>query len=148
LNIDETVKKLVDCDDNIVLYSGFFVVGNHSAKEFWHMDYADGANAYTLITPLFELNYDHGNLLYKNSGEKTQTYTYKSGEAIILGENFLHTTEPYPKNNQTRVLLSLTFGTDKLHYWGQLKQTIEGQSEYFILPCGHQFGTCECLEKL
>ncbi len=147
LKITEAVKELVEFDKDIILYSGFFVVGNYSNKEYWHMDYATGANAYTLITPLFEPASNHGNLLYKDQESQNQTYVYKNGEAVILGDEFLHTTEPYPKSDQIRVLLSLTFGTDKLDYWEILRQTIAGQSEFLMLPCGHQIGTCDCLKN-
>ena len=65
-------------------------------------------------------------------------------EAIVFGDGFEHATEPYPESDNLRVMLSLTFGTDKSEYWNTLKQTIDHQSNYMILPCGHEKGTCQC----
>ncbi len=149
LNIKEEVKKLVDFDKEITMYCGFFVVGNHLDKEAWHVDYSNGANAYTLLTPLFELDKRHGHLLYRNEEEsEPRRYAYKVGKAVLVGDHLLHTTEIYPETSEIRVLVSLTFGTDKLQYWDILKETIGGQSKYMVLPCGHVKDTCECLNKL
>ena len=144
LDIKESVKGLVDYKDDITLYSGFFVVGDRGDTEHWHVDYHPGANAYTLITPLFDLQPGQGNLLYRNSDRVAQTYPYKVGEAIIFGDQFSHTTEPYPRTDGPRVLLSLQFGTDKPVHWNILKKTIASQSLFLVLPCGHQRGTCQC----
>lgn len=145
LNIEDSVKELVDFNEDITLYSGYFVVGDRSDKEYWHVDYRPGANAYTLITPLFDLQTGQGNLLYKNKDRAVRIYPYKMGEAIIFGDQFSHSTEPYTRTDDTRVLHSLQFGTDKLDHWNILKKTIASQSQFLVLPCGHQRGSCQCL---
>ena len=147
LNIKEAVKHLVDFEEDIILYSGFFVIGDRAYQDAWHVDYVPESNAYTLITPLFQLLPDHGNLLFQDANNDTQTYVYKKGDAVIFGDHFLHSTEPYPQSDTPRVLVSLTFGTDKLEHWSALKQTIGEQSRFMILPCGHQNGSCDCLNK-
>jgi len=146
LDITEGVKELVDYDKEIVMYCGFFVIGNQLAEEVWHVDYFAGANAYTLITPLFPLDEGHGDLFYRDENGAVNTYRYKLDEAIIFGDHFSHTTQPYAKTASLRVLLSLTFGTDKIEHWPILGKTIGAQSQYLILPCGHRNGTCTCLE--
>jgi len=146
--IQDDLKQLVDFDQDIVMYSGFFVVGNHLKQPLWHVDYERGANAYTLITPLFDPDNTQGELLYQDKDKNTKDYRYKLNEAVIFGDQFLHTTQPYPKTDRLRVLLSLTFGTDKLEYWDILKATIGGQSQFMMLPCGHPAGTCNCLDNL
>lgn len=145
IGITEDVKKLVDYDRAIVMYSGFFVVSNRMEQPKWHVDYQEGANGFTLITPLFTLEEGHGNLVYRNEDNSVGRYIYKYGEAIMFGDRFLHATEPYPTAQTERVLLSITFGTDKVEHWPTLGQTIGGQSDYYILPCGHQAKTCSCL---
>ena len=146
LNIKDEVKQLVDYDKDLTFYSGFFVVGNRARDTFWHMDYSPGANAYTFISPLFPPHPGHGNLAYKDPDDNRQTHIYNLGEGIVLGESILHATEPYPQCETPRVLLSFTFGTDKLEHWEALEKTIAGQSEFMVLPCGHQLGRCQCLE--
>ncbi|MFV9614569.1 MAG: hypothetical protein ACNYZG_01365, partial [Gammaproteobacteria bacterium] len=59
-------------------------------------------------------------------------------------EGFEHATEPYAETDTLRVMLSFTFGTDKSEYWNTLKETIGNQSNYMILPCGHEKGSCQC----
>ena len=148
LDIMDEIKTLVDYDKQIQVYCGFFVVGKGMDRETWHKDYRDGANAYTLITPLFELGRSHGNLMYKDEASNIKIYEYKMNEAIIFGDGFEHATQPYAKTDELRVMLSLTFGTDKIEYWDTLKETIGDQSNYMILPCGHEKGTCECTNKV
>ena len=131
LRIDGDIKKLVDVDRNVIVYCGFFVVSEQLAEAKWHVDYFEGANAYTLITPLFDLDGEHGNLLYRDPSGIKQ-YRYHSGEAIILGDGFEHTTEPYPRGSSQRVLVSLTFGTDKLEHWSVLKKTAGRQSDFLV----------------
>lgn len=146
LGIMDDIKTLVDFDDHIQVYCGFFVVGKKMDRETWHKDYFDGANGYTLITPLFELENTHGKLMYKGPLSNIKIYEYKMNEAIIFGEGFEHATQPYAQTENLRVMLSLTFGTDKIEYWNTLKETIGEQSSYMILPCGHEKGSCQCLE--
>ena len=59
-------------------------------------------------------------------------------------EGFEYVTEQYLETNNFRVMLSFAFGTDKAKYWKVLKQTIDTPSNYIILPCGHEKGTCQC----
>ena len=146
LDILDDIKELVEYKKDLRMYCGFFVVGNKMDRETWHVDYHKGANAYTLITPLFELDELHGNLTYKNEDSNVEKYTYKMNEAIIFGDNFHHATEPYEKTDCLRVMVSMTFGTDMIEHWSILKQTIGNQSNFMILPCGHQKGTCHCLD--
>lgn len=145
LGIVDDLKELVDFESDITMYCGFFVVGTHMPSEVWHVDYRPGANAYTLLTPLFELDPGHGDLLYRDVDGVPTRYTYACGEGLIVGEYVDHTTEPYEATGALRVLLSLTFGTDKLEYWDILRQTIGGQSQYVVLPCGHEWTDCSCV---
>lgn len=145
LDIHNDLKELVDYDENIIMYCGFFVIGNQATNVKWHVDYLADSSAYTLITPLFELDDEHGNLLYETKENTVGLYKYSMNEAIIFGENFLHSTEPYEPSNNKRILLSLTFGTDKIKYWDSLKHTVGVQSKFIMLPCGHQLGTCSCI---
>ncbi|MDT8283427.1 MAG: hypothetical protein RQ982_11560 [Gammaproteobacteria bacterium] len=144
LEIMDDIEALVDFEDHIEVYCGFFVVGKSMNRETWHKDFVDGANACTLITPLFELDKSHGQLMYKDDTSTVNIYEYKMGEAIVFGDGFEHATQPYPETEVLRVMLSFTFGTDKAEYWNVLKETIEFQSNYMILPCGHEKGACQC----
>lgn len=145
LGITDDLKELVDYRSDITMYCGFYVVGRHMPVEVWHVDYRPGANAYTLLTPLFDLAPGQGELLYRDWEGNPRQYTYELGEGIIVGEYFDHSTEPYEETSSLRVLLSLTFGTDKLDYWETLSQTVGGQSQYLILPCGHESAACKCI---
>jgi hypothetical protein len=151
LGVADDMKPLTDFDQAIVLYSGFFVVGDHLDEPAWHLDYRDGANAYTLMTPLFQLDCGHGRLLYRDDSASAGRfpligkYAYNLGEAVIFGDRFLHSTEPYGLTASLRVLVSLTFGSDKLDHWKVLEQTVGTQSNFMMLPCGHWRGACDCL---
>jgi hypothetical protein len=151
LNIQNEVKKLVDFDEKIIMYSGFLVIGNQANIDLWHYDYYPNSNAYTLITPLFNPEAIHGGLQYQLSNEQVEIYKYSLKEAIIFGDKFMHSTEPYEYTDKFRILVSITFGTDKPEYWKLIKKTAVAThltiSHYFKLPCGHTKGRCICLIK-
>lgn len=145
LQLGERFKPLIDHEQGIQIYCGFLVIGDRADEPLWHVDYPPGTPAYTLITPLFIPEPEHGHLLYfRAQDRKLATYSYQPGEAIILGEDFLHSTEPYTSQGKLRVLVSLTFGTDKWQHWNQLKTAVTTQSKYYLQPCGHAVGTCRC----
>ena len=146
LAIEPLLGQFVDHDRHLVMYCGFLVIGDRAPSPKWHLDYAAGANAYTLITPLFELEPGHGHLLDRIGRDEIATYRYAVGDAIVFGDHFYHSTQPYDRAGRARVLVSMTFGTDKLKDWPLLEQTIGEQSNYLVLPCGHEAGTCRCLD--
>ena len=127
------------------MYCGFLVMGVWSKIPNLHFDHKN-SNAFTLNTPLFELHPNHGHLVYTLK-DKAKIYEYSIGEGIILGDNVLHCTEPFPFCGNIRVLASMSFGTDKLEYWDLIGSTAEGVGAYIMLPCGHVKGRCNCLEK-
>jgi hypothetical protein len=148
LGIEDEVRSLVDHHEKIIMYCGFLVVGENSPEPSWHVDYRPGANAYSMLTPLYDLDPGHGDLLYKSAQGEARTYGYELGEAIMFGDHFSHCTEPYENTGRLRVLVTLQFGSDKMLHWDVLRKTIESQSEYLILPCGHQLGHCQCTTRL
>lgn len=119
IDIAECVKGLVDFTENITLYCGFFVVGDRASEARWHVDYRPGANAYTLITPLFELDPAHGNLLFRTKSQSIQTYVYKLGEAVILGDHFSYATAA--PGNATSFATGSTADTVRLPGFGPVE---------------------------
>ena len=144
LGLAEAVKPLVDWHERIVMYNGFYVVSNGVAEANWHVDYFKGGHAYTLITPLYDLEPQHGHLLYLNREQELMRFSYRSGAGALVGELFMHATEPHP-SGKPRVLLSMTFGTDRMEHWPVLERTIGHQGPFVVMPCGHARGTCVCL---
>lgn len=146
LRIRDDIRQLVDHRHTAQLYSAFFVVCDRAPAATWHLDYVDGANAYTLITPLFSLAADHGHLLYRHNArpESSCRFDYEIGRAIVFGDGFPHSTEPFRWSSNLRVLVSLTFGTDDNTYWPLLRKTLGRQARYVRLPCGHEFQSCIC----
>ena len=143
LGLADAVKPLVDRRERIVMYQGFFVVSDGVADTTWHVDYHAGSHAYTLLTPLFELDAGVGHLLHAD-GQQIKRHEYRYGAGVVVGEGFMHSTEPHPPGPRPRVLVSMTFGTDRMEHWPVLQKTVGGQSPFVILPCGHQRGTCIC----
>jgi hypothetical protein len=144
IELAKHTAPLIKHDKDIVLYSSFFVVGNWLPNEIWHYDFEEGANGYTFIAPLFEMDPEHGDLLYLDNDNERQTYKYQYGKGAVFGDRFKHSTETYPKANKLRVMLTLEFGTDRMEYWPIIRRTVAGQSMYMHMPCGHVRGQCKC----
>lgn len=144
LPLADSLRYLVDHREAVVLYSGFLTIGNRFGSPSWHQDFVPGAHAYSVITPLFELDADQGPLLYQLLDERVETYRYRLGEAIVFGAGFSHSTAEYGPSRRLRVLLSLSCGSDKFDHWSKAELTIKGNSRYYHLPCGHRIGSCSC----
>lgn len=144
LDLESALAGYLSFQKRLQIYSGFFVLGNRASEMSWHYDYRPGAPGYTLITPLFDWQPAHGNLCYRDLAGARQVYAYQKNQAIIFGEGFEHSTEPYPLSDSLRVLVSLTFGPDDFQSWDLLQQNIAEQSYYYHLPCGHVVDSCRC----
>jgi hypothetical protein len=57
------------------------------------------------------------------------------GEAVIFGDKFLHSTKP-AQSERPVILLSFTFGTDKMKHWPKIWESIGTQSNLVRLPNG------------
>ena len=147
LHLADAAKDLIDWHGRIVLYNGFYIVSDGVDGPSWHRDYVDGAQAYTLLTPLYELDAEHGQLWYESGGEVVR-YEYRHGVGLLIGEGFRHATEPFASTSRRRVLVSLAFGTDRMRYWPALQRTVGIQAPFVVMPCGHLRGTCACRQTL
>ncbi len=129
------VERYVDFAEKIRLYSGFFVTRSYCTAPHFHVDWIEGHNdAFQFITPLSD-NCEQLGLLYRDMLGREQKYTYRLGKALIIGDNFLHSVEP-GKAQEPVVLLSFTFGTDKMDRWPQLSQTAANQGIFHRRPDG------------
>lgn len=146
LQLEAQMRAQIHFRKRLIMYSGFWVLGNRAEEQIWHYDYRPGAQAYTLITPLFDWHPAHGHLCYQDASGQEQIYAYRKNQAIVFGEGFYHCTQPYPPSSELRVLVSFTFGTDLWDRWEILKQNIAEQSYFYVQPCGHPVDTCACLK--
>lgn len=147
LQLEDALRQHLHFRQRLIMFSGFFVVGHHAHEKMWHYDYRSGAQGMTLITPLFDWVPGHGHLLYQRPDGSEGLYTYKKNQALLLGDGFLHSTEPYPLSEKKRVLVSFTVGSDRWMHWKLLKKNIAEQSHFYIQPCGHIVDRCSCFKR-
>lgn len=138
----DAVRPLVDHDDSVVLYSSFYVVRSRCAAPNLHADWPDavGTNAFTLLTPLDNYASEDFQLLFETWGAEPgeraaglHRYRYKTGEALIFGSHFMHSTEPgRSADGGPQVYLCFTFGSDKARHWPAIAPTISGYQSRFL----------------
>ena len=128
--------KYIPHNNNIIMYSGFFVVRSKASASHFHVDWSNTThnNGFTLITPLIQPN-DGINLLFKDKFGSPKPYAYKSGKCIAFGSNFIHSTD-IGTSSKPSILLSMNFGTDSMKHWDEMLKTISGQSLFYCLPNG------------
>jgi len=135
LGIAAHAAPYLDLHEKVRLYAGFLVVRSRSSEADFHVDWVDTNNeAFTLLTPLTDNAVGFG-LLYKRLDGTVGEYDYKLGEALILGDNFVHSTKPGTSDAPV-VLLSFTFGTDKMVHWDRIFRTAGHQSRLVRQPDG------------
>jgi len=136
LGIAGHTAQFFDIDKTVRMYTGFLVSRSKCEKPNFHVDWQKTNNeAFTLITPITDNTAGFG-LIYKRISGSIAEYEYKMGEAIIFGDDFLHSTKP-GYSEQPVVLLSFTFGTDKMEHWPRISLTAGGQSNLVRLPDGN-----------
>ena len=136
LGLANSFSNVVDCESNLILYCGFFVRRSSCDGYNFHLDWSDACknNAFTLIAPLLHPEGSPG-LVYRDLRGSIRKYTYRTNRAIVFGSGFVHSTDLGSAESPS-VLLSLTFGTDKMEHWGEVSKSVVSQSRLFRLPCG------------
>jgi hypothetical protein len=135
LGVAAAVEPYLDIEHGVRLYSGFLVERSACEKPNFHVDWLDTNNeAFTLLTPITDNSAGFG-LLYKSLDGTVHEYDYKIGEAVIMGDGFIHSTRP-GKSAESVVLLSFTFGTDKMVHWEKIAHTVAKQGRMVRLPNG------------
>ena len=135
LGIAAHVEPYLDLDKAVRLFSGFLVERSFCRGPNFHLDWINTNNeAFTFLTPLTG-NSDGFGLLYKRIDGTTGEYAYKIGEALIIGDGFVHSTKP-GRSTEPVVLLSFTFGTDKMEHWKKIARTAANQGELTRRPDG------------
>lgn len=135
LGIARHVERYLDLEKEVRLYNSFLVVRTSCDEPDFHVDWADANNeGFTLMTPLTS-NCGGFGMLYKKLDGDIAEYDYKPGEALIFGDDFLHSTKP-GSSDEPVVLLCFNFGTDKIEHWPRLERTASRQSILFCRPDG------------
>jgi hypothetical protein len=135
LEIAGHVEPYLDLAREVRLYNGFLVIRSRCTEPNFHVDWRDTNNeAFTLLTPLTDNGSGFG-MLYKKLDGSIGEYDYKLGEALIFGDDFVHSTKP-GVSNEPVVLLCFNFGTDKMGHWSKIQRTAARQSLLICRPDG------------
>lgn len=135
LGVARHVADYVAVDRAIRLYQGFVVARSLCREPDFHVDWdATGNQAFTLITPIGAPKPGFG-LLFKTLTGETRSYDYREGEAVIFGDQFLHSTQP-GRSDEPMALLSFTFGTDRMEDWPAIRKTAGFQGGKVRRPDG------------
>tara|TARA_Y100001968_G_scaffold315463_1_gene342093 strand:+ start:254 stop:967 length:714 start_codon:yes stop_codon:yes gene_type:complete len=135
LGLSKLLKDIIEYQDQIRLYAGFFLKRSSSKKNF-HCDWRGELqnNAFTLITPLYQEE-DALHLLYSDISGEERKYKYQIGKGIIFGSDFYHSTEA-GKSSNSSILLCFQFGTDLSKYNRGIYKAMGTQTSFMILPDG------------
>ena len=128
-------KDIIECQNQLRLYAGFFLKRSSSKKSF-HFDWKGNLknNAFTLLTPLYQEE-DALHLLYEDLSGKECKYKYEIGKGILFGSDFKHSTEA-GKSSNASILLCFQFGTDLPEYNEAIYDAMGSQTPLMILPDG------------
>lgn len=133
--IADQARPFLDIDNDVRLYAGFIVIRSRCEAADFHVDWRmTGNEAFTLITPISVHSADFG-LLYRTLSLDVAEYRYRRGEAIMFGDHFSHSTKPGAADEPV-VLLSFTFGTDKMEHWPKIRFKAQYQSMLMRRPDG------------
>ncbi len=135
LGLDKLLKDIIECENQLRLYAGFFLKRSSSKKNF-HVDWNGRLknNAFTLLTPLYQEE-DALHLLFKDIAGEECKYKYEIGKGILFGSDFSHSTES-GKSSSSSILLCFQFGTDLPTYNRGIQDAMGTQTPFMILPDG------------
>jgi hypothetical protein len=131
LGVAAHVEPYVDFDTGVRLYCGFLVTRSVCEAPDFHVDWEDTNNeAFTLLTPVTG-NCEGFGLLYRQINGEIAEYEYRLGEGLIIGDHFVHSTKP-GRSDEPVVLLSFTFGSDKMIHWPKIARTADANQAQLI----------------
>lgn len=135
LGIAAHVEQYLDLDRGVQLYNSFMITRTRCDHTNFHVDWADANNeGFTLMTPLTD-NCSGFGMLYRKLDGTVGEYEYKRGEALIFGDDFVHSTKP-GRSDEPVVLLCFNFGTDKMEHWDRIERTAARQGLLICRPDG------------
>jgi hypothetical protein len=135
LCIPQQAAPFLDLEEQVRLYIGFLVVRRHCAQPYFHTDWRQLNNeAFTVLTPV-TANADNFGLLYGKLSGEVGNYDYRQGEAIMFGDDFVHSTRPGHSKDPV-ILLCFQFGTDKMKHWPGIYPQLETQATQVQRPDG------------
>jgi hypothetical protein len=135
LGIPQQAAPYLDLDREVRLYFGFLVTRSRCTEPYFHCDWRGENNeAFTFMSPVTANTTGFG-LLYKKLTGETAEYEYRSGEAIMFGDNFEHSTKP-GISEKPAVLLSFEFGTDRMEHWPGIYDRLRKQATLLRQPDG------------
>jgi len=134
INLD-ILKKIIDIEDDIICNLVFFVTRSECQDPNFHTDYkGTNLNAFTIMIPLINLkDIKYGHLLYKNKNGVIDVIRYERGKAVIFGDDFIHSTEPFKlKDDKEIVFACFAIGSDKEKYWKSIFNNVKDQTKKII----------------
>ena len=135
LGIAALVEPYLDLDKEVRLYAGFIIERSRCWDRNFHVDWMKTGNeAFTLLTPISD-NASEMGILFEKLSRQIGSYAYKVGEAIVFGDNFLHSTQP-GETAEPNYLLCFQFGTDRMEHWDKIVRTAGTQSQLIRQPDG------------
>jgi len=143
LGLAASVAPYLDLDREPRLYFGSIIVRSRCDEPNFHTDWQNvGNRAFTALTPISD-NASSFGLLYEDFKREVADYQYRTGEAIMFGDYFRHSTKP-GRSEQPVAILSFEFGTDKMEYWDNIHASIRKQARLFRKPDGNFFRNPDC----
>jgi hypothetical protein len=135
LGIADAVADRIEYDHQIMMYSGFYVTRRSCNSPDLHVDWIGGNNdAFTFLTPL-SANCGELGLTYRTLRNELAHYDYTLGKGLIFGDHFAHSTAEGQAGENT-VLLSFTFGTDRMDNWPNISKSAAKQGTFHRQPDG------------
>jgi hypothetical protein len=135
LGVAGRTAEYLDLDREVRLYAGFLIMRSCCNAPYFHVDWQQTNNeAFTFITPVTPNASDWGLLYHRVRGD-TGEYRYKTGEGIVFGDKFVHSTKP-GQSDEPVILLCFEFGTDKMVHWPKIYPTVGYQVSHIRQPDG------------
>lgn len=136
LGIPEQAAPYLDIEREVRLFVGFLVIRSQCTRPNFHTDWRQLNNeAFTVLTPI-TANSENFGLLYGKLNGEIGDYEYRPGEAIMFGDNFVHSTKP-GRSREPVALLCFQFGSDKMKYWPAILPQIDTQATQLRRPDGN-----------
>lgn len=120
LGIAAHFAPYLDIEREVRLFTGTVIIRSRCTEPYFHADWTKLNNeAFTFMTPI-TANAENFGLLYKTVKGDVGDYAYRPGEAIVFGDNFVHSTKP-GQSDEPVMLLNFEFGTDRMEHWDAIK---------------------------
>lgn len=148
IKVQQFVKQLINCHDDLVLYSALISIGLDACDLAHETGFRPGSKSFTILVSLPVTNGSNTHIICRNKNDEAEAFNLMPGTAVIIGQGVSYTISGNSKNKCQNSVISLLVGSNKVESSTFIRNSIFRLPSFFVLSSGQQYRRWYCLETI